>query len=60
LILGRRYISQKEGKQQVLNYLCGTTLNSKEGWSSDDGSDGTDTAERKTQWTKLKAKTKQF
>ena len=60
LILGRRYISQKEGKQHVFNYLCGTTLNSKEGWSCDGGADGVDTAERKTKSTKLKDKTKQF
>jgi hypothetical protein len=46
--------------KKEINYLCGTTLNSKDGWSCDDGSDGTDTAELKTQSTKLKAKTKQF
>jgi hypothetical protein len=47
-------------RKQVFNYLCGTTLDIKEDWSCDDGADGTDTAERKTQSTKLKAKTKQF
>jgi len=48
LILGRRCISQNEGKQRVFVYLCGTTVNSKEGCSCEDVAEGTDAGERKT------------